>query len=59
MPTIISSMPWWVVQVEALADFQLRVTFPDGLTGIVDLSRLVHSPDAGVFAPLADPSSLC
>jgi hypothetical protein len=49
-------MPWRVVQVEALADFRLRVAFVDGLTGIVDLSRLVHSPDAGVFAPLADPA---
>jgi Protein of unknown function (DUF2442) len=32
------------------------VTFLDGLTGIVDLSRLVHAPDAGVFAPLSDPA---
>jgi hypothetical protein len=53
-PAVVSSMPWRVVQVEALADFRLRVTFLDGLTGIVDLSRLVHSPDAGVFAALAD-----
>jgi len=52
---IVSSMPWRVTHVEALADFRLRVTFLDGLTGIVDLSRLVHSPDAGVFAALADP----
>jgi hypothetical protein len=56
MPTILSSMPWRLVHLEALADFQLRVTFLDGLTGIVDLSRLVHSPDAGVFAALADPA---
>jgi hypothetical protein len=49
-------MPWRVVQVEALADLRLRVRFLDGLIGIVDLSRLVHSPDAGVFAALADPA---
>jgi hypothetical protein len=55
-PTIVSSMPWRVVQVEVLAHLRLRVTFLDGLTGIVDLSRLVHSPDAGVFAALADPA---
>jgi hypothetical protein len=53
---IVSGMPWRVVHVEALADFRLRVTFLDGLTGIVDLSRLVRSPDAGVFAALADPA---
>jgi len=34
----------------------LRVAFGDGLTGLVNLSRLVHSPQAGVFAALADPS---
>jgi hypothetical protein len=55
-PAIVSSMPWRVVHVEPLADFQLRVTFLDGLTGIVDLSRLVRSPGAGVFAALADPA---
>jgi hypothetical protein len=55
-PQITSSMPWRVAQVEALADFRLRVTFLDGLTGIVDLSRRVQAPDAGVFAPLADPT---
>jgi Protein of unknown function (DUF2442) len=56
MPTTIFIMPWRVVQVEALVDFWLRVTFLDGLTGIADLSRLVASPDAGVFAALADPA---
>src|ERR1700735_2986888 len=55
-PAIVSTMPWRVVHVEALADFRLHVTFLDGLAGIVDLSRLVHSPDAGVFAALADPA---
>jgi hypothetical protein len=55
-PAIVSSMPWRVVHVEALADLRLHVTFLDGLTGIVDLSRLVHSPEAGVFAILADPA---
>jgi len=49
-------MPWRVVRVEALADLRLHVTFLDGMTGIVDLSRLIHSRDAGVFAALADPA---
>jgi hypothetical protein len=48
--------PWRVTEVEALPEFRLRVAFADGLTGMVDLSRLVHSPQAGVFAALADPS---
>jgi len=48
--------PWRVTKVEALPGFRLRVAFADGLTGTVDLSRLIHSPQAGVFAALADPS---
>ena len=48
--------PWRVTAVEALPGFRLRVAFADGLTGTVDLSRLVRSPKAGVFAALADPS---
>lgn len=41
--------------VEALPGFRLRVEFADGLKGMVELSGLVHSPKAGVFAALADP----
>jgi hypothetical protein len=48
--------PWRVTEVEALPGFRLRVAFADGLTGMVDMSGLVHSPKAGVFAALADPS---
>jgi hypothetical protein len=48
--------PWRVTAVEALPEFRLRVAFADGLTGMVDLSRLVSLPKAGVFAVLADPS---
>src|ERR1017187_9306183 len=48
--------PWRVTEVEALPEFRLRVTFADGSTGIVDMARLVHSPKAGVFAALLDPS---
>lgn len=46
---------WRVSRVEALPNLRLRVAFADGLTGIVDLSGLVNSPRAGVFAELADP----
>lgn len=48
--------PWRVTEVEALPGFRLRVAFADGLSGMVDMSRMVHSPKAGVFAALADPS---
>lgn len=48
--------PWRVTEVEALPGFRLRVAFADGLTGVVDISGLVHSPSAGVFAALSDPS---
>ncbi|HUD15413.1 MAG TPA: DUF2442 domain-containing protein [Terracidiphilus sp.] len=47
--------PWRVTAVEALPGFRLQVEFADGLKGLVDLSGLVHSPKAGVFAALADP----
>ena len=48
--------PWRVTAVEALPGFRLRVAFADGLAGIVDMSGLIHSTKAGVFAALADPS---
>ena len=48
--------PWRVTAVEALPGYQLRVTFADGLTGVVDMSRMLHSKKAGVFTALIDPS---
>ncbi len=53
-PEIRSRVPWRVVKVEPLEDFRLRVQFVDGLEGTVNLSALIRSPRAGVFAPLAD-----
>lgn len=47
-------MPWRVAQAEPLENYRLAVRFVDGTTGTVDLSRLLHSSRAGVFAPLAD-----
>ena len=38
-------------RIEALPGFRLRVTYPDGTDGIIDLSADVG---CGVFAPLAD-----
>lgn len=49
-----SKIPWVVVDVQTLGNYRLRVRFNDGLTGEVDMSGLVDSPTAGVFAVLAD-----
>ena len=38
-------------KVEALSGFRIRVSYPDGAEGIIDLSADVGR---GVFAPLAD-----
>lgn len=38
-------------KVEALPDYRLRVFYPDGVEGVIDLSADVGK---GVFAPLAD-----
>jgi hypothetical protein len=43
-----------VREVTALPGDRLFVRFVDGLAGIVDLSALIASPDAGVFARLRD-----
>lgn len=37
--------------VEAMPKYRLRVSYPDGVEGVIDLSREVGH---GVFAPLAD-----
>ena len=49
-----SRLPWLVTLVQALPGYRLHVQFADGLEGIADLSALVRSPSAGVFAALAD-----
>jgi hypothetical protein len=53
-PAVRPAMPWRVVSVEASRGYRLRVRFLDGLEGVVDMSRLVASPNAGVFAASAD-----
>lgn len=55
-PAIRPHMPWRVVDVKALPEYRLQVCFVDGLCGEVDMSSLVHSTTAGVFASLADPA---
>lgn len=55
-PSINPMAPWRVEWVEALDQFRLKVRFLDGLQGEIDLSNLIHSPNAGVFTVLADPA---
>ena len=55
-PAIQPRMPWRVVKVQPLDGFRLRVRFVDGLEGEVMMIALVHSPAAGVFSRLSDPS---
>jgi hypothetical protein len=57
IPPIQATGPTDVKAVEVAGPFRLRVTFFDGLSGIVDMAELVRSPDAGVFAALADPAA--
>ena len=54
VPPIVPKARWRVAFVEALPDYRLRVRFLDGLEGIVDMSRLIVSPNAGGFAALSD-----
>ena len=56
VPEIRPRMPWRVAEVQVRDWFCLRVRFLDGLEGVVKMSELVHSPDAGVFSRLADPA---
>jgi len=55
-PGVIPCAPRRVVEVHALPDYCLLVKFVDGTTGEVDLSSLVTSDKAGVFAALRDPA---
>lgn len=55
IPPIVAAQPDDVEKVEVVGPFRVCVTFIDGVSGIVDMRELVHSPEAGVFAALADP----
>jgi len=53
-PAIRPVAPWRVRDVTALPGQRLFVRFVDGVAGIVDLSALIASPNAGIFARLQD-----
>lgn len=55
-PPIQPRMPWRVAAVEVLPAFRLRVRFVDDTEGVVDLTGLIQSPNAGIFTALADPA---
>ena len=55
-PPIQPRMAWRVAEVEVLPEFRLHVRFVDGTEGTVDLAAFILSPNAGVFAVLAEPS---
>ena len=56
IPPIVCDHADDVAEVRALSDFRLHVRFFDGTEGTVEMGALVHSPNAGVFAALADPA---
>lgn len=51
---VIAAAPWRVRAIEILPAYRLAVTCNDGTTGIVDMSALVNSAGAGIFAALRD-----
>jgi hypothetical protein len=54
-PGVIPRSPWRVAEVQTFPGYRLTVKFMDGTAGEVDLSRLVMSENAGIFARLRDP----
>ncbi|HEX3990916.1 MAG TPA: DUF2442 domain-containing protein [Acetobacteraceae bacterium] len=50
-----ATVPWRVRDVTALPGYRLAVTFLDGTAGTVDMSEMIKSEAAGVFATLRDP----
>jgi hypothetical protein len=56
IPPIVCNQPDDVAEVTPLEGFRLHVRFNDGVEGHVNMSALIHSPNAGVFAQLADPA---
>jgi len=51
-PTFI---PWRLVELRALPDYQLFQRFADGTEGCTQMKERIFREDAGVFATLRDP----
>lgn len=54
VPPLRPVAPWRVAEVSLLDNYRLHVTFNDGISGIVDLSKRVTADNAGVFSALGD-----
>lgn len=55
VPPIVCNHPDDVAEVRVESEYRLFVRFFDGTSGVIDMSGLIHSPQAGVFAVLTDP----
>lgn len=51
---ITAAAPWRVRSVSALPGYRLSVTCNDGTSGIIDMSALLYSDNAGIYAALKD-----
>ena len=51
---VTAAAAWRVRSINVLPDYRLSVTCNDGTNGIADMSALVNSPDAGIYAALKD-----
>jgi hypothetical protein len=51
------NVPWVVMQVKALPDYQLFVEFIDGTSGVVKMREQIFSDNGGVFKTLKDPAA--
>ena len=51
---VIPTAAWRIRAMTVLPGYRLALSFMDGVQGIADLSPLVHSEHAGVYAALAD-----
>ncbi|OGS96684.1 MAG: hypothetical protein A3H31_07985 [Gallionellales bacterium RIFCSPLOWO2_02_FULL_57_47] len=51
---VTAAAPWRVRAVSVQPSYRLSITCTDGTSGIVDMSALVKSSNAGIFAALQD-----
>lgn len=53
-PPVTPRAAWRIAAMRVLPGYRMEVRFNDGTEGEVDLSALIHSAEAGVFACLRD-----
>jgi hypothetical protein len=49
---VITAAPWRVRTINVLPGYRLSITCNDGTSGVVDMSVLVNSSNAGIYAAL-------